>query len=111
MNKPKIVLKNDGIYMENQINEHIFEVVPIITKEVFIEAFIKWIKCEEQEHAAVPQRGHWVSEHYDDYGHDYIREKCSICGQVGSYNYNYCPYCGARMKEQEHESGNTNTRL
>lgn len=50
MNKPKIVLKNDGIYMEKQINEHIFEVVPIITKEVFIEAFIKWIKCEEQEH-------------------------------------------------------------
>lgn len=51
-----------------------------------------------------PQRGHWVREHYNDYGHDYIREKCSLCGQVGSYNYIYCPYCGAKMDEKEQEN-------
>lgn len=50
MNKPKIIIKNDGLYIEKQINEHVFEVVPLITKEVFIEAFIKCIKCEEQKH-------------------------------------------------------------
>ena len=53
MSEPKIVLKSDGVYMEKQINEHIFETVPIITKEVFIEAFIKWIEHEEQEHEHV----------------------------------------------------------
>ena len=66
-----------------------------------------FVIIDEQPAADVVEvrHGHWVYEHYDDYGHDYIREKCSLCGQVGSYNYIYCPYCGARMdrKEQEDE--------
>ena len=53
MNKPRVVLKDDGIYLEEPIDENKSRITLIMTKEVFIEAFKKWILLwndEEQSH-------------------------------------------------------------
>ena len=51
MDKPRVVLEDDGIYLEEPIDENKCRITLIMTKEVFIEAFEKWILfVEEQEH-------------------------------------------------------------
>lgn len=53
MDKPRVVLESDGIYLEEPICGSIVKRTPIMTKEVFVEAFEKWIllaKRKEQEH-------------------------------------------------------------
>ena len=50
------------------------------------------IKALEQE----PRKGHWIL---------YLKRglvvKCSECGSRFSLGYNYCPNCGADMREAE----------
>lgn len=53
MDKPRVVLESDGIYLEEPVGESIVKRTPIMTKEVFVEAFEKWILLvgrEEREH-------------------------------------------------------------
>ena len=52
------------------------------------------------------KRGKWVNNGDED--RPYI--KCSMCGQrkpilLGSFNFNFCPNCGADMRESEGEDG------
>ena len=52
MDKPRVVLKSDGIYLEEPVCGSVVKRTPIMTKEVYVEAFEKWIllaKREEQE--------------------------------------------------------------
>lgn len=47
-----------------------------------------------------PKRGEWINVS----GSWSPNEKCSVCGEVvHEYNYNFCPYCGADMREREGE--------
>ena len=46
---------------------------------------------------AEPKHGRWI-----DRGKDMcIRWKCSECGRKDTHIYNYCPDCGANMREVE----------
>ena len=52
MDKPRVVLESDGIYLEEPVCGNVVKRTPIMTKEVYVEAFEKWIllaKQEEQE--------------------------------------------------------------
>ena len=47
-----------------------------------------------------PKRGEWINVS----GSWSPNKKCSVCGEVvHEYNYNFCPYCGADMREREGE--------
>lgn len=53
---------------------------------------------EQGKRDAQPKTGKWIcDELYPTYA------KCSICGYSDEYTYedNYCPNCGAKMKEGE----------
>lgn len=41
-------------------------------------------------------RGYWIPMEYDMY-------KCNVCGEVLCCKANYCPECGAKMKDDERE--------
>ena len=52
VDKPRVVLESDGIYLEEPVCGSIVKRTQIMGKEVYIEAFAKWIllaKREEQE--------------------------------------------------------------
>ena len=50
MDKARVVLESDGIYLEESVfGESVVTRIPIMTKEVFVEAFEKWILSAEQE--------------------------------------------------------------
>ena len=50
-------------------------------------------------------RGHWISEEEAEEKGDYsLRDACSVCGHCDwdcteSAGFNYCPNCGADMRE------------
>ena len=39
--------------------------------------------------------GSWTYYPFGDDGQSY---QCSVCHEWSNHSYNYCPYCGARMK-------------
>lgn len=51
-------------------------------------------------------RGHWISEEEAEEKGDYsLRDACSVCGHCDwdcteSEGFNYCPNCGADMREE-----------
>ena len=71
----------------------------------------------EAAEAQLPKEGEWIEVH------DWIQipqeergtYRCSACGQVMKYPWNYCPNCGARMRgmndKQKTESKNTKSPL
>lgn len=64
----------------------------------FIEARLS-ADVQEVKHAR------WLP-FYEDYRHQIVGDKCSLCGYSffgGTYEHNYCPRCGARMDEEERE--------
>ena len=44
------------------------------------------------------KHGHWKLV---DKGHDFYDWRCSSCGGSGRGDYNYCPWCGAKMYETD----------
>lgn len=51
------------------------------------------------------KRGEWVTVTYDVEGWgEMFDEKCSVCGFVEYYRHNFCPHCGADMREVDHEA-------
>ena len=45
-----------------------------------------------------PKKGHWTP--YDRYGVNDARDyECSVCKRVFSWNTDFCPMCGADMRE------------
>lgn len=53
-----------------------------------------------------PKRGKWIpQDHNKRTGHVtttvYYYPKCSECGYSGNYGMNFCPSCGADMREGE----------
>lgn len=38
----------------------------------------------------------WIEDGYEDW-----YPTCSYCGYMSQEEFNYCPYCGAKMKEGE----------
>ena len=46
-----------------------------------------------------PKKGHWTP--YDRYGVNDARDyECSVCKRVFSWNTDFCPMCGADMREE-----------
>lgn len=55
------------------------------------------IKALEREQET--KIGHWIElGNYDDWGEEQSY-KCSECGDIDTYHYNYCPECGAKMTD------------
>ena len=44
-------------------------------------------------------KGHWIDR--EEYDAD--RWKCSECGRTEQYQENFCPNCGADMRDKERE--------
>lgn len=68
---------------------------------------LAWIEMamDKQEDADVQEVKHarWLP-FYEDYRHQIVGDKCSLCGYSffgGTYEHNYCPRCGAKMDEEE----------
>lgn len=61
--------------------------------EEYPEAFEMAAKALEAE----PQHGQWI----DEQDGRWIYAKCSLCGTVHNTKTNYCPHCGADMREVE----------
>lgn len=64
------------------------------------------VKALEQE----PKTGHWITKIKSDLRGDMwpTNPKCSECGgepyySNTIYNYKFCPYCGAKMAENEED--------
>ena len=52
----------------------------------------------EHQPTIEPKRGKWINVS----GSWSPNEKCSVCGEVvHEYNYNFCPNCGADMRERK----------
>lgn len=49
--------------------------------------------------AQLPKRGEWVYKPKDAIEMMYTLPKCSVCGNESSDANNYCPNCGAKMRE------------
>lgn len=78
-------IAEDGIYAPNIYGNVVFGQL-IISKEMFIEAYNKWIAA----------RGQWVRPFINKYGHPC--HCCSECGfEASQQDKNYCPNCGVKM--------------
>ena len=69
------------------------------TTTTWAEAFIECADMVDEQPTIEPQRkkGRWIDAQYP-------YSKCSICGEeldTLSYEANYCPNCGADMREGE----------
>lgn len=53
-------------------------------------------------YVAPVKRGEWVDYDEDNPLPLEWRYRCSLCGCPQDYAHNYCPNCGARMKEDDH---------
>ena len=72
--------------------------------QVYINALIDASDIIEALPSAQPEQkiGHWINEGIYGEGHSMCSIRCSECdwhyiGYIGDYNF--CPYCGARMEE------------
>ena len=65
------------------------------TREEYEEFLDMAIKALEQE----PKTGHWITLK-DEWG-DINEAVCSCCDSNGHHKWNYCPNCGADMREVE----------
>ena len=63
-------------------------------KEMTIEDLIKTLKR---------QKGKWIEDfHYTPMGVEYSTYMCSVCNEkVLTNKHNFCPHCGAYMREEE----------
>lgn len=63
----------------------------------------KWISLSDIDAALTiqPKRGRWINL-ISDPKHLISEDICSECGQIrrGYSSWNYCPNCGAKMKEK-----------
>lgn len=77
------------------------------SKEI-IEAIVGRINLHPTADVAEVRHGHWELPIFTD-NDDVLdpRVKCSECGKIEAAfaRWNYCPNCGALMKEDEHEVG------
>lgn len=57
-----------------------------------------------KDEAQLPKEGEWInpSRNPDIVNKDFFSD-CSVCGETFMDESNYCPNCGARMTEEDHE--------
>ena len=48
-----------------------------------------------------PRKGEWIYYRETGYGNPYGHYECSLCGDGYGYKTNFCPNCGADMREGE----------
>jgi len=96
MNQPIIEIRGDDVVCLTplpQYGEGISEYELVMTKEIFIECYNRWIK----------EGGYWINivdKGYHDFRTgDRLCYECSECKSQYTYKSNYCPNCGARMEE------------
>ena len=61
---------------------------------------IKYLNAIPAADVRPVERGNWTRFDYVPVGHDY---ECSKCGYMNDMMSNYCPNCGADMREVEHD--------
>ncbi len=65
---------------------------------VFRIMVIDWLNDPEKKNNEY-QRGKWLTP-YGSYSYRITTYQCSLCGYKTDTNSNYCPSCGARMREK-----------
>lgn len=74
----------------------------------FATAKAEMIEAWNRRADAAPMvHGRWVTkQRHERYpsGQPYEADYCSACGQRGSMELDYCPHCGADMREVDHEA-------
>ncbi len=74
----------------------------------YATAFAEIARLPAAEVAEV-RHGRWVDKTNISRSAVEQRVDCSVCGQIfwttAVLSFNYCPNCGALMKEDEHETG------
>lgn len=70
---------------------------------------LKYIRGAPAADVAEVRHGRWEDKTNISRAEVEQRVDCSVCGQIfwttAVLSFNYCPNCGALMKEDEHETG------
>lgn len=72
------------------------------------EGYIKVYEIIQNLPTAEPKTGHWIM-HIDDLFPGDSAQECSVCHEwqfINGNDDNYCPNCGAKMKEEDNEYTN-----
>ena len=75
------IIKGESIYWEG------VEFIPVYRMK-------EWVKRLQ------PQKGKWIYCRETGYGNPYGHFECSVCGDGYGYKTNFCPNCGADMREE-----------
>ena len=71
-------------------------------QELFKAVMYVGDKCPTVEER---KTGHWEEFEFEYADREYVGYKCSECDSrcltIGFEKYDYCPYCGAKMEEEE----------
>ena len=68
-----------------------------------VEAVLEYAKYLPTVDAVPVRHGKWIKTGQSFvYPNKFINYSCSLCGNdIGKIKYNYCPYCGAKMRKEE----------
>ena len=83
------IFERDALYRQLGMNTG-YRKDEIITKEVFVECFRKWILGAEQK------TGHWITTRTQNHDGEFYCDQCDADAPENK-KWDYCPCCGAFM--------------
>ena len=73
--------------------------------KIIAETIVRFVEKQPTVDAVEVVHGRWINPYMNRYGHPC--HCCSVCGFKASYqDKNYCPNCGADMRERKNEERN-----
>ena len=86
------------------LDEENWELNAVANGEIICRKLKKlgWLDVEDGYYVDTRATGEWIKKTLlKDTVYDLHVYKCSCCGVWGKLKFNYCPNCGAKMKERE----------
>lgn len=102
--KERIIIERDKIPLTKTERYSLGAELPYRHGQSMRGGIRKALRCMEQTPTieALPvKHGRWV--HSIEVDADWVGYKCSECCEFGAPSWNYCPNCGAKMKEDDDE--------
>lgn len=69
-----------------------------VSRKIIIGEAIQYIEPERKKGKWKEGKYTWDDRHYNDTSY-----KCSCCGRISDWSYNYCPNCGTDMRGNKDE--------